>query len=190
MDPDKPPALPAPHPSVRGARTTSPTPPSAAGTGVRFLAPVVLRVLSLRSSPAPVGYFDATPDPEGVSWPGRWHFSPTRAIRSFTTPAWIWMHIVGSWAWYRQSSPLIVCRTTSFLLGRSFWRISLLLLPPTPLGPLLWPRTLHLPLPRPAPLRAVWRPLYTLPAFTRWHPVMVQQEGGVMVSQGRHPLWL
>ena len=52
--------------SNREAVATSPAPLSAAGTAVPFPFPVVLRVLPLHGSPAPVGYiYDATPDAEG-----------------------------------------------------------------------------------------------------------------------------
>ena len=121
MDPDEHLALPAPPPSDRGAAATSPTSLSAAGAGVPFLAPVVLRVLPLRGSLAPAGYiYDSTPDAEGGSWLQCCCFSPTRAIRSFTTPARISIPNAGPWVWSCRSSLLIICRTTSFLLGVNF----------------------------------------------------------------------
>ena len=66
MDPDDLLDAPAPPPSNREAGASSPSPMLAAGTVVPFLSPVVLRVLPLRGSPAPVGYiYDATPDADG-----------------------------------------------------------------------------------------------------------------------------
>ncbi len=59
-------APPAPPPFAQGGAAPSPTPPLAAGTGAATLPPVVLRVLPLRGSPAPIRYiYDATPDAEG-----------------------------------------------------------------------------------------------------------------------------
>jgi hypothetical protein len=66
MDPDEHLDGPAPPPSNREAVATSLAPMSAAGTVVPFPTPVVLRVLPLRGSPAPVGYiYGATPDADG-----------------------------------------------------------------------------------------------------------------------------
>jgi hypothetical protein len=61
------PLVPAvPHPPVRGGRDPSLPAPPAPGTGASPLPPMVLWVLPLRGSSAPVGYiYDATPDPEG-----------------------------------------------------------------------------------------------------------------------------
>ena len=91
---------------------------SAAGTVVPFPTPVVLRILPLRCSPAPVGYiYDATPDVEGGLLAG---FSPTKAIRSSTTPVRIWRPVVRPGVWFCLSSLSIACRTISFLWGWSF----------------------------------------------------------------------
>ena len=66
MDPDNSLDTPAPPPSAREAGASSPAPPSAAGTVVPALSPVVLRVLPLRGSLAPIGFiYDATPDADG-----------------------------------------------------------------------------------------------------------------------------
>ena len=68
MDPDKHLDGPAPPPSTsnREAVATSPAPTSAAGTVVLFPSAVVLRVLPLCGSPAPVRYIhDAAPDADG-----------------------------------------------------------------------------------------------------------------------------
>jgi hypothetical protein len=66
MDPNKqvpPLAPPTPLPSAWGGAAPSPPPPLAAGAGAATLPPVVLQVLPLRGSPAPVGYiYDTTPD--------------------------------------------------------------------------------------------------------------------------------
>jgi hypothetical protein len=57
---------PAPPPSNRETGASSPAPMSAAGTVVPFPSPVVLWVLPLCGSLAPVGYiYDATPDADG-----------------------------------------------------------------------------------------------------------------------------
>ena len=93
MDPDKhvlPLAPPAPPPSAWGGAAPLQPPPLAAGAGAATLPPGVLRVLPLRGSPPPVGYiYNATLMLMGVSWPRHWHFSPTMAIKSSTTPAQI-----------------------------------------------------------------------------------------------------
>ena len=66
MDPDDLLDAPAPPPSNREAGASSPAPLSAAGSVFPFPSPVVLRVLPLRGSPAPIGYvYDATPDADG-----------------------------------------------------------------------------------------------------------------------------
>jgi hypothetical protein len=69
MDPDKqvpPLAPPAPPSSARGGAAPSPPPPLAAGAGAATLPPVVLQVLPLCGSPAPIGYiYNATPDADG-----------------------------------------------------------------------------------------------------------------------------
>ena len=66
MDPDNHLDAPAPPPSTREAGASSPAPLSAAGTAVPFPSLVVLRVLPLRGSPAPIGcIYDATPDADG-----------------------------------------------------------------------------------------------------------------------------
>jgi hypothetical protein len=69
MDPDKqvpPLAPPAPPPSAWGGATPSPPPPLVAGAGAATLPPVVLQVLPLCGSPAPIGYiYDATLDADG-----------------------------------------------------------------------------------------------------------------------------
>ena len=66
MDPDDSTASPAPPPSDREPGASSPAPPMATETVVPALSPVVLRVLPLRGSPAPIGYiYDATPDADG-----------------------------------------------------------------------------------------------------------------------------
>ncbi len=66
MDPDNHLDAPAPPPSTREAGASSPAPLSAAGTVVPFPSLVVLRVLPLRGSPAPIGcIYDATPDADG-----------------------------------------------------------------------------------------------------------------------------
>jgi hypothetical protein len=69
MDPDgqvPPLAPPAPPPSAWGGAAPSPSPPLVAGAGAANLPPVVLQVLPLRGSPAPIGYiYDATPDADG-----------------------------------------------------------------------------------------------------------------------------
>ena len=63
MDPDDHLDAPAPPPSNREAGASSLAPLLAAGSVVPFPSPVVLRVLPLRGSPAPIGYiYDATPD--------------------------------------------------------------------------------------------------------------------------------
>ncbi len=66
MDPDDSLDAPAPPPSNREAGASSPAPLLAAGTVVPSPSPVVLRVLPLHGSPAPIGYiYDATPDADG-----------------------------------------------------------------------------------------------------------------------------
>ena len=66
MDPDEHLDNPVPPPSNQEAVATSPAPMSVAGTVIPFLSPVILWVLPLRGSPAPVGsIYDATPDAEG-----------------------------------------------------------------------------------------------------------------------------
>ena len=66
MDPDEHLDGPAPPPSNREAVATSPAPLLAAGTVVPFPSPVILQVLPLRGSPAPVGYiYDTAPYAEG-----------------------------------------------------------------------------------------------------------------------------
>ena len=81
------------------------------------------------------------------------HFSPTRAIRSFTTPVRIWRPIVGPEVWFRQSCLSIACQIIFFRRGWSCWMVSSLLCPPTQ-GRHLWGRTslLHL-----------WQPFNLLP---------------------------
>jgi hypothetical protein len=66
MDPDDSLDTPAPPPSAREAGASPPAPPLVAGTVGPALSPVVLRVLPLHGSPAPIGYiYDATPDADG-----------------------------------------------------------------------------------------------------------------------------
>jgi hypothetical protein len=66
MNPDEHLDGPAPPSFKREAVATSSAPMLAAGTVVPFPSTVVLRVLPLRGSPAPVGYiYDAAPDAEG-----------------------------------------------------------------------------------------------------------------------------
>jgi hypothetical protein len=149
MDPDNLLNAPAPPPSNREAGASSPAPMLAAGTVVHFPSPVVLRVLPLRGSPAPVGYiYDATPDADGGLLAAASAFSPTMAIRSFTTPVRISRPIAGPGVWFRPSSLSIACRIISFLWVWSFWRVSLLPRPPTR-GRRFWQRTSHLPLRQP-----------------------------------------
>ena len=63
MDPDDSLDAPALPPSNREAGASSPAPLSAAGPSP---SPVVLRVLPLRGSPAPIGYiYDASPEADG-----------------------------------------------------------------------------------------------------------------------------
>jgi hypothetical protein len=66
MDPDNSLDAPALPPSNREAGASSPAPWSAAGIVVPLPSLVVLWVLPLRGSPAPIGYiYDATPDADG-----------------------------------------------------------------------------------------------------------------------------
>ena len=84
----------------------------------------------------------------GGSWLRLRRFSPTMAIRSFTTPVQIWRPIVSPGVWFCPSSLSIACRIISFLRDWSFLRVSLLPRPPTR-GRRFWQRTSHLPLRQP-----------------------------------------
>ncbi len=113
------------------AGASSPAPMSAAGTVIPFPSPVVLRVLPLRGSPAPVGYiYDATPDADGGLLAAALAFFSHRGHQVFYDPcpdlaAYRWSRV-----WFRPSSLSIACRIISFLRGWSFWRVSLLPRPP------------------------------------------------------------
>jgi len=99
----------------------------------------------------------------GGSWRRLRRSSPTRAIRSFTTPVRIWLPTVGPGVWFHRSCLSIACRIIFFLRGWSYWMVSSLPRPP-PRGLHSWRRTSLLHLRR--LLNFLW-------AVTRWHLVSV-----------------
>ena len=100
----------------------------------------------------------------GGSWRRLWRSSPTRAIRSFTTPVRIWLPTVGPRVWFRRSCLSIACRIIFFLRGWSYWMVSSLPRPPTR-GRCLWQRTSHLPLRQP-----LWLICFSDSGLLRWRP--------------------
>jgi hypothetical protein len=191
---------PAPPPSNREAVTTSLAPMLAAGTVVLFPPKVVLRVLPLRGSPAPVRYiYDAAPDAEGGLLAATLAFFSHQGHQVFHNPC-------PDLEAYRRtrgvvSSIVPVDRLPDHILS-SGWELleGLFDLSPPTWRRHLWRRTLHLPL---------RRPLRTILAFARWrwamvpHPALARlwgvpgsmcrpllQPWGVQASLGEHPIRL
>jgi hypothetical protein len=146
------------------------------------LPPVVLRMMPLRGSPAPIGYiYNATPDADGAFWQWGWRFSPIQGHQVFHDPC----PILDAYCWAMGvTSPIVsIDRLPNHILSFGLEILEGLFAPSltNSLGTAFMAAYLTSP-----------PSLLALPQADRWLPqpftlVAFSQIWGALVPKGGHP---